>query len=524
MSRSLEIERKYDADADFVVPEMHGVDECAGASDPVIHLLAATYFDTADLRLATARVTLRRRTGGDDAGWHLKLRVSGDARLEIRLPLDSSPDGHTVPAQLVDLVAGSVRDADLVPVAELQTIRTERHLLGAGGEVIAKLADDSVTARRLGSDPPAGNAASPAGGAATAGDSAVSPDLAWREIEVELVGGTVDFLKAAGKRLRGAGARRATSASKLGRLLGDAVRPGHNARDAPVIAYLRAQTVELLAIDPLVRLADHDDDSVHKMRVASRRIRSVLSSHERLLGGDRQAALDAELRWLAGVLGEVRDLEVMRARFATLLAGIPGVSVVPRPIAALAATEGQARDRLRRALSSPRYFALLDTLDALIADPLRTHGGGIQPHGDRVADVHSVAAAGKAWRKMARAHRRAKRLPAGSARDTALHAMRKAAKRARYTAEAARDVVGDSAIEAADHAKRLQEILGAHQDGVIAHHHLARLAMLRTTSKADAFTLGRLAGMEYSESTRVLDDLPTAWRKAKKFDGFAEAE
>ena len=86
MAEYLEIERKFDVDTDFARPDFGAVPGVT-AADPVIHHLSATYFDTPDQRLLTAKVTLRRRTGGADEGWHMKLPMSADTRRELREPL-----------------------------------------------------------------------------------------------------------------------------------------------------------------------------------------------------------------------------------------------------------------------------------------------------------------------------------------------------------------------------------------------------------------------------------------------------
>ena len=119
MTGHLEVERKFDVDGGFVLPDLTGVDGVASADPPVEHDLAAVYHDTADLRLARARVTLRRRTGGHDAGWHLKLPAAAGARREVHEPL-----GRAVklpPQALRDLVRGVTRGAPTEPVTTLKT-------------------------------------------------------------------------------------------------------------------------------------------------------------------------------------------------------------------------------------------------------------------------------------------------------------------------------------------------------------------------------------------------------------------
>lgn len=192
MPDHLEVERKFEADASFALPSLAGLPGVAAVQPPAVHQLDATYFDTADLALHRNRVTLRRRTGGPDAGWHLKLPVSVDARRELHEPLSPA-----VPARLAAAVAELTGEQPLAPIANLRTERTVRLLTGPDGTSLGEVADDAVTATRV-----------PAGATAA---------LSWREIEVESA--DQDVLEAAGQLLAGAGARPARSASKLGHLL-----------------------------------------------------------------------------------------------------------------------------------------------------------------------------------------------------------------------------------------------------------------------------------------------------------------
>ncbi len=75
----LETEHKYDVEAGFVLPGLDGLPEGVTVAWPRRHHLSATYFDTDDLALSQNRITLRRRTGGSDEGWHLKLPVTARA-------------------------------------------------------------------------------------------------------------------------------------------------------------------------------------------------------------------------------------------------------------------------------------------------------------------------------------------------------------------------------------------------------------------------------------------------------------
>jgi inorganic triphosphatase YgiF len=202
----LETEQKYDADADFVLPDLGGLGGSAKATRPRTYYLSATYFDTDDLDLIKNRVTLRRRVGGTDEGWHLKRPVRKDTRQELRVPLGEgpAPDAGTVPALLAAQVEDITAGQPLRAIAILDTERTLVILTGPSGEPLAEVADDRVTATRL---------AEPR-----------SEPLTWREIEIEVVGenpaAAPALLEAAGRALYQAGARRSASSSKLGRLLG----------------------------------------------------------------------------------------------------------------------------------------------------------------------------------------------------------------------------------------------------------------------------------------------------------------
>jgi inorganic triphosphatase YgiF len=199
----LEIERKFEADASFTLPSLTGLPGVESVAPPEVFHLEATYFDTADLALHRNRVTLRRRTGGPDEGWHLKLPVSTDTRRELHEPLAPS-----VPPRLSAVVEPFTAGQPLQPIAILRTERTVRRLTGPLGSALGEVADDRVTAQRLDSGGSLGDSAS-------LDDSA---SLAWREIEVESA--DTDVLTAAGQLLTEAGARTARSASKLGHLLG----------------------------------------------------------------------------------------------------------------------------------------------------------------------------------------------------------------------------------------------------------------------------------------------------------------
>ena len=200
----LETEQKYDADADFVLPKLGSLPDLGGrrAADPKRIYLSATYFDTEDLALIQHKITLRRRVGGDDEGWHLKLPVRKDTRQELHTPLDEDAGGGGVPARLADQVKDITAGRPLRPVAILDTERTVVTLSGPSGDPLVEVADDLVTAIRFGEPD--------------------SEPMKWREIEVEALSpdsGAAAALESVGQVLREAGARPSASGSKLARVL-----------------------------------------------------------------------------------------------------------------------------------------------------------------------------------------------------------------------------------------------------------------------------------------------------------------
>jgi len=196
MTDHLEIEQKFDVGEHFQRPGFGALPGVTAAA-PVTRHLSATYFDTPGMRLAAAKITLRRRTGGTDEGWHLKLPESEGARTELHEPLGDSAE--RVPGRLASRVAEVTGGLPLAPIAVLDTERTAVTLTGDDGREVAEIDDDVVTARRLtgGADEP----------------------LRWREIEVEVREASPDLQRAAADLLLAAGARPAGHGSKLARLL-----------------------------------------------------------------------------------------------------------------------------------------------------------------------------------------------------------------------------------------------------------------------------------------------------------------
>ena len=167
--------------------------------------LDARYLDTADHALARSGYALRRRSGGPDAGWHIKgPRIDG-GRVELQWPLgDHEPGDLTVPPPIVGELA-TVTDAPLTLLARIRNTRTAYALRAADGGVVAEFVDDRVFAT----------------------DERACVDRSWREWEFELgpaapedPAGRDAIFAAVVAAVHAVGGREAASASKLARTLG----------------------------------------------------------------------------------------------------------------------------------------------------------------------------------------------------------------------------------------------------------------------------------------------------------------
>ena len=495
-SEHLEVERKLEADDSFVLPDLGGVDGVAAVGEPEEHTLEATYFDTPDLRLLRSRVTLRRRTGGEDAGWHVKLPAAAGSRRELHEPPGRA--SRTVPNVVLAPVLGLLGTASPEPVATLRTRRVVRRLLADGGAVLAEVADDTVLGTALAAAP----------GEPTSVTS-------WREVEVELVDGDEALLDTVTERLLAAGARVSDSPSKVGRVLagrrgqpevprGKKVKRRKRPAGEVVLAAVATQLGALREADVAVRT--EQPEGVHDLRVACRRLRSILAAFRPVLAREGTDPLREELRWVGAQLSAARDGEVALAHLREVVAAQP-VELVLGPVAArlqqtaLKDSADGARTVLR-ALTDKRYLRLLDALDALLADPPLTDRAG-----ERAAPVlaDAIRRSGKRLRRgIAAAQERA-----GEERHTALHEVRKAGKRVRYTAEVATDVLGEPATALVSFMKEVQEALGAAQDTVVTREYASRLGREAFAAGENAWTYGRLHGLEEARAARSEEEF---WR------------
>ncbi|MGI8697747.1 MAG: CHAD domain-containing protein [Mycobacteriales bacterium] len=493
-----EVEAKFRVHGPFTVPPLTGdATGVAEVSAGEKSSLRATYYDTEDLRLAREGITLRQRTGGSDAGWHLKLPTgTAHARDEIQLPTG----GSGVPPELRELVTAYARSAVLAPVATLRTARLTRLLYDESGALLGELVDDVVSVldgRRVAAR--------------------------FREIEVEAAPDSTDpegLLERVGAELTAAGAVAGESLPKAVRALGarasappdppppGRVTPAGSARDA-LLAHLRTNVRAFLAQDSRVRR--DEPDSVHQMRVSARRLRSALRSFGPLFDKDWADALRDELAWVADVLGGARDREVLLARLERDLATLPG-EVVLGPVAdrlesRLAGGLAQAREQALEALRGERYLALLEQLVGAANDPPTT-GAAAAPAGEVLPGL--VA---RAFDELAG---RARKLDRPGTSDEAFHRTRITAKRARYAAEACVAVFGRDAKALATEVARVQEALGEHQDAVVAADFLRDLAAAARRGERSGFTLGVLYAHQRDAARAARSAFTDIWRDVRR--------
>ncbi|HWM75872.1 MAG TPA: CYTH and CHAD domain-containing protein [Nocardioides sp.] len=489
MRSHLELEHTYAPGPDDEVPDLAATDGVTSVEKVDTVELVATYFDTEDLALTRAGVSLRRRLGGSDEGWRLKV-PTGEGRVEIAQQLGRST--RTIPVALRRSVVAWTLGRPLAPVATIETHRATRRLLDADGALLAEVADDRVVG--------------------TPGDGA--PPVVWREWEVELVDGERDLLAAVGSLLEAIDVPPSDHGRKIDRVL--TLDPLPEAPEPDTAAGLLHQRV----VDQVALLRLHDSgirrrvpDSVHQFRVTCRRLRGALATFRPVLGRAVTEPIRDELRWVARTLSDARDAEVMHERLRGLLVEEPFV-VGPVRRRLQRTYRAQEREGMRAGdelLTSDRYFSLLRALDELVSDPAWTERGS--------DDARKLTR-----RRLRKERRRVQgRVEAaqvlaevgGEAHDVAMHRVRKGMKRWRYALEAAEPVIGEDAERLRAKAKELSQVLGERQDTTVTRTDLLAMARAATEEGESAFTYGRLHARESTRAGQLDGHFERNWRKLK---------
>jgi CHAD domain-containing protein len=497
----VERERKLAAWAGFELPDL--TDAVAGldAVERAEQALEATYYDTSDLRLARAGITVRFRTG-EGAGratgkWTVKLPEDEAGPTLARREIDVRAPRRSVPPEVASLVRAHVRSARLRPVGVLHTRRRRVDLCDDHGAVVLEVADDEVSVLD--------------------GERVA---VRFRELEVELATGAPPAaLDAVVEVLTRAGAAEAAQTPKIVRALGpraleppdlaEVVLDPDTATIAEVIgAAISAAFARLLRHDPGIRLGG-DDEDVHQARVATRRLRSDLRTFRPLVDDARVDPLRDELQWLGAELGRVRDADVLSDRLRRHAELLPAADAgaAAGVVAILDAERAAARAALLAVLDGDRYVRLLDALAEAAARPPVADGG------DRVARTVLPELVRRPWKHLEQAVDAVD--PTGFQDpddDEALHEIRIRAKRARYAAEAAAPVVGKPAIRFARAVAGVQGVLGDLQDAVVAEEWL-RAAGAKAPS-AQALAAGQLLRIQQEEQDAARRAWPRAWEEA----------
>lgn len=419
-----------------------------------------------------------------------------------------------VPVTLRALVEPIIGREVLLPVCVLRTVRVRRELLDAGGAVIGLLEDDSVQAWRPGGD----------------------REVAWREVEVEILAaddaGACEVVDAVLGGFGESGVSPSGAPSKLARALAAlGLTPGTSVavpQDVSIaadvtgarLAVWRYAATQLGVIQALTQdVRDDAPDAVHKMRVATRRLRATLRTIRPWLDAEQTQAMRRQVRWLTRTLAGARDGEVVRERILSELAELPRADVrgpvLRRLRRELDATHADAHAAAVAALDSPRYERLLAKVaDFLLALPWRAR---------QRRSLHELLLS--ATRRVQRRAHRADAAGTPAEREYELHEVRKKGKAARYAVEAATkfalepeelddavesvvdDAEANADLEAAgrqplDPAEELkawvdlQELLGDHQDAVVARTVLRRIAKHAREAGEDTYSYGVLVGRE----------------------------
>jgi CHAD domain-containing protein len=439
----------------------------------------STYYDTADFRLARSGVTLRRRVERGKSLWQLKLPRGSAARLE----LERAGGAAGPPAQIRDLLVAFLHGRELVPTAKLRTVRRGLRL-AANGDSAADVVMDEVAVLD---------------GRKVTGS--------FSDLEVEVVKGDEQTLDEVEQALRRAGARRGDPRPKVMRALG--LDPGSTVptvrRDASAVEHLQERLErlheQLLVHDPGVRLGD-DPEELHRLRVATRRLRALLRAARPMLVREWSEPLRAELSWLGGVLGPARDLDVLIQHLWEEAESLSAAErrALSRAVAVLERERDEAGEALREAMDSERYLDLLAAVERAARAPHVV---------SREVSLGDIAVG--EFRKLQRA---AKKLPDDPS-DEELHALRIKGKRARYAAELAEGPVGTKATRFIDSAKDFQDAIGEHQDAVVAEQ---RLRDLRRSARgaSTAFVLGQLVERQRGRRERARDAWPRSWKKLRR--------
>lgn len=466
-----EREIKLSVEPNFRLPQLPGTSLSR-------HQVTSTYYDTEAYDLARARITFRYRTEPGMKAWQLKIPL-GDNRQEVEVA-----DGEAEPPpSLRHLLLLHLGQRKLLPVVTLRVWRTgvlvrHRHT------PLAHVVLDSVRVVKLG-----------------------AVIQRFRELEIEQLQGDEESLRSLERQLREAGASNHDGRPKFFRALSlPALTPSAPLDPkTPVLEHLKwalAQHVGwLIAHDPGTRLGT-ECESLHQMRVATRRLRAVLRTASPILLPEWVTALQQELEWLNELLGPARDLDVQIAHFEQEAVGLGAGDrkLLAQFLAHLREQRSAVQTLLLSELTSARYVELIRRLQQAAQDPSAV---------DSPLTLRQLAK--QEFKKLRKAIDRTGPSPS----DAQLHTIRIKAKRARYAAELARWAVGKPAIRVMRAARAIQDLLGVHQDAMQAELHIRQFLKYSTSIRA-GFVAGRMVERQHQRREQIRKDMKPLFKKLLK--------
>ena len=469
-SSAVERETKLMVDKSFRLPQLRG---------RVLprRVFTSTYYDTPDHCLARSHVTLRYRVEGRLGKWQLKLPLNGGRR-EVEVHEETGQ----VPKLLTDALLLLLEGKSLVPISTLRTWRTGVHV-PLGGRADADVVLDSVSV--------------------LAGHRVIQQ---FCELEIEWLHGDPSRGEVLTERLKKAGAKPHDGRPKLFRALSLTYGPPRQPpSDAPLqsqLAHALTMYVQLLKrFDPGTRLGGEPED-LHQMRVTVRRLRATLRSARRELDQNWVDPLMAGLKWLGRLFGHGRDLDVQIEYFRNEARGLKVQD--RRPIEQFVSVLEEGRrtfqQLLRDEMQSAAYLGFLSKLELDAHEPTLVQ-----------QDLTLVDLAARQFKKLCKSMSRLPEHPS----NAELHRVRILAKRARYAAELAEPYVGKRATRFTKSAKALQDVLGIHQDAVLAERY-ARDLDERIPGERAALVAGLLVARAEHRREDVRNRFRIVWKKVKK--------
>jgi triphosphatase len=470
-----------------------------------------TYYDSKDFRLFRAGIALRIRSKEDTFTVTLKeILPAGEASLiwdrreeEVRVsgPEGDEPDFGSLYGRIEPLI-GTRR---LSPILVLRTFR-RKGMLGAGEEGHVLLCLDRVEILT---------------------DKGAEPVARFCEIEAEDQGAASDALEAIGKELHTAHGLMPSTISKLERglaalgILGEArgelrtfdvkVKSTDRLIDATYRVF-RKHFERMKANEPGTRLGVNPE-FLHDMRVSTRRLRAAFRTFQSVLHPKRLARFNRDLKWIAALLGDVRDLDVYLERFPEYTVSLPeSEQEALAPLTAHVEKQRErARARMLMALETQRYKLFLDIFERFLEQgaPKRPS----LPDGRQAAAEAAPLCIQKALKKLLKVGRA---IPEVNPLANDLHRLRIVAKRLRYTCEFFADLYDKPMRKFIKSVVKLQDLLGAHQDACVAGATLRKFAGALRTGRNEgvrtALAMGQLIAAQDHAAAKSRAGFREAWK------------